>query len=85
MCVMCSPGPRKIMKNEKNLFQNLETELQTYQSCGISLLLEGRESSPESIAAACMVAERGTYMRDYIQDQNGKIERIYFNFVSESV
>ena len=72
------------MKKMRNTINDLEAELQEYQSCGIRLLLEGRESSPESIADACAVAEHGTYMRDYIQDETGKVNKIDFNFVSGS-
>ena len=71
------------MNIRRNTERNLETELQSYQDSGIRLLLEGRESSPESIAYACAVAEHGTYMRDYIQDETGKLNIIDFNFVSE--
>ena len=71
------------MNIRRNTELNLETELQSYQDSGIRLLLEGRESSPESIADACAVAEHGTYMRDYIQDETGKLNIIDFNFVSE--
>ena len=76
--------PRRVMKEKETTIQKLESELEAYQSCGISLLLEGRESSPASIVNACMVAENGTYMRDYIQDERGKIDTINFNFVSEN-
>ena len=71
------------MNIRRNTERNLETELQSYQDSGIRLLLEGRESSPESSAEACAVAEHGTYMRDYIQDETGKLNIIDFNFVSE--
>ena len=71
------------MNIRRNTERNLETELQSYQDSGIRLLLEGRESSPEPIADACAVAEHGTYMRDYIQDETGKLNIIDFNFVSE--
>ena len=72
------------MKNKKEEIQNLEAELREYQDSGIRLLLEGRESSPASIADACAVAEHGTYMRDYIQDKSGKLNEIDFNFISEA-
>ena len=71
------------MNIRRNTERNLETELQSYQDSGIRLLLEGRESSPEYIADACAVAEHVTYMRDYIQDETGKLNIIDFNFVSE--
>ena len=71
------------MKENTEDIQNLETELQVYFSSGIHLLLEGRESCPERIATACAVAENGTYMRDYMQDETGRVNKINFNFVSE--
>ena len=72
------------MKEKKEEIQNLEAELQGYQDSGVRLLLEGRDSSPASIADACAVAEHGTYMRDYIQDETGKLNKIDFNFISEA-
>jgi hypothetical protein len=75
--------PGNMEKEEPNR-ENLRAELQAYQDRGVSLLLEGRESSPESIASACMVAEHGSYMRDYSPDEDGKIDRIDFRFVREA-
>lgn len=30
-----------------------------------------------------MIAEEGTYMRDYIRNEEGELERIQFDFVTE--
>ena len=54
-----------------------------YRKRGVNLYLEGRASSPGHIARACAVAENGTYMRDYSQDEKGRLKRIDFNFVEK--
>ena len=67
-------------KKEK---QRLHRELQTYVRKGIPLLLNGRQTTAKRIEKACQIAETGEYMRDYIQDETGKLNIIDFNFVSE--
>ncbi len=61
----------------------LKRELDYYRKRGVNLYLEGRASSPGNIAQACAVAENGTYMRDYSQDDRGRLKRIDFNFVEK--
>lgn len=50
---------------------------------GILLRMNGRPSSPEEIAAAHVVAEHGSYMRDYIPDQKGGVAEVDFCYVTE--
>ena len=59
-------------------------ELEQYDSMGIPLYLDGKRRSPRSIARACMLADRGGYMRDYREDKEGRIERLDFNYIPES-
>ena len=54
-----------------------------YQNQGIYLYLEGEPSTPKSIAKACQIAEGGGYMRDYVEDEKGRIARVDFDFVKE--
>ena len=54
-----------------------------YQNQGIYLYLEGEPSTPKSIAKACQIAEGGGYMRDYVEDEKGRIARVDFDFVRE--
>ena len=53
---------------------DLYQELETYRNMGVPLYLNGRESTPKRIARAYRIAEEGDYMRDYIQDENGKVQ-----------
>ena len=43
----------------------IKKELDIYRKRGVDLYLEGKASTPGTIAKACAVAEHGTYMRDY--------------------
>ena len=64
--------------------EKLRTELKQYQKRGICLLLNGRESTPKAIEKACRIAEENSYMRDYIQDEQGKIQGLSFDFIGET-
>ena len=40
-------------------------------------------SDARAIAKACQIAEGGGYMRDYVEDEKGRIARVDFDFVKE--
>ena len=58
-------------------------ELNQYEELGIALYLEGLPSDARAIAKACQIAEGGGYMRDYVEDEKGRIARVDFDFVKE--
>ena len=62
----------------------LKDELKDYRKQGIRLFLNGDPSTPKDIAKACMIAEHGGYMRDYTEDENGKIAKVNFDFIKEN-
>ena len=68
---------------KKELRKPLEKELKEYRSQGISLYLDGKPSTPKNIAKACQIAEDGGYMRDYVEDEKGRIARVDFDFIRE--
>lgn len=59
----------------------LRQELERYQEQGVSLWLNGRESTPKEIVKAHSIAEDGVYMRDYVPDQSGAVERLEFDLI----
>lgn len=63
--------------------ENLRTELKRYKRRGIRLLLNGYESTPRAIEKACTVEEEKVYMRDYIQDEKGRVSKISFDIVEK--
>lgn len=54
-----------------------------YARQGISLCLDGEPSTPKKIARACSVAEEGMYMRDYVQNERGELEKLEFDLIKE--
>ena len=68
---------------KKELRKPLERELTEYRSQGISLYLDGEPSTPKNIAKACQIAEDVGYMRDYMEDEKGRIARVDFDFIRE--
>lgn len=72
------------LKNEqKQKHIKLSKELREYRSKKVNLLLEGRDSTPQEIANACMVMEEGSYMREYVGNEDGTIIEIRFNKITE--
>lgn len=70
-------------KRNKKSIEPLKKELKEFQKNGIHLFMDGRPETPKHIAKACMAAEDGGYMRDYTEDENGKIARVDFDRIQE--
>ena len=64
-------------KRKKKSQKPLKKELKLYQEQGIPLYLNGELSSPKSIA------EGGGYMRDYTEDEKGRIAQVSFDFIQD--
>ena len=62
----------------------LREELKLYQKGGVPLFMDGEPSTPKDIAKACLIAEGGGYMRDYTEDESGRIARVDFDRISEA-
>ena len=70
-----------ISQEKKKSAKPLRRELELYRENGVSLYLNGAPSTPKKIAKACQIAEDGVYMRDYTEDEQGRIARVDFDFV----
>lgn len=70
-------------RKKKHSHKPLVKELKLYRDKGILLYLNGEPSTPKNIAKACQIAEGGGYMRDYVEDEKGRIARVDFDFVKE--
>lgn len=66
---------KKCKKMQKDL---LFQELVQYRKEGIPLWLDGTPSTPKEICKAHQVAEQISYMRDYVEDEEGKLSRLEF-------
>ena len=67
----------------KKEIKRLHRELKTYRREGIPLLLNGRQTTAKRIEEACQIAETGGYMRDYIQDDQGKLRGLSFDLIKD--
>jgi hypothetical protein len=67
----------------RNQYLALINELEAYRKNQIELILNGKRSSPVEIATACMVQEEGSYMRDYIGNEIGKVVEVRFDRIGE--
>ena len=70
-------------QDTKQKCSELRQELRDYSRQGVSLCLDGELSTPDRIARACRVEEEGSYMRDYVSDEEGAIQQIRFDFVKD--
>ncbi len=71
---------RKKCKNQKAV---LRKELASYADAGIALWIDGSPNTPRKIEKAIRIAENGTYMRDYVVDEEGRLVRIAFDAVRQ--
>lgn len=63
--------------------QLLQKELSLYEQDGILLKLNGKPSDARTIVAACTVTEEGSYMRDYVEDDQGRFIQLGFDWIQE--
>jgi hypothetical protein len=70
------------MGKKKNTAELLN-ELRQYDASGLSLYLNGNPSTPKAIVKAHKVAESGTYMRDYIEDDKGEVNKLSFDLIEK--
>lgn len=70
-------------KKSKKGKDDFRRELDSYAKQGIPLWLDGSPSTPREIVKAHKIAENATYMRDYVEDQEGNLERLEFGKVKE--
>lgn len=70
-------------KKRKKKEESLRRELDAYRKKGIMLWLNGYPSTPGKIVKAHVVAENGVYMRDYVQNDRGEVEKLEFVFVKD--
>lgn len=67
--------------SKKDFIKPLRKELKTYRRSGVELFLNGEPSTPKHIARACRIAEGGGYMRDYTEDETGRIAKLNFDLI----
>lgn len=66
------------MDKEDRSYQELFAELTRYERSGITMQIDGLPASPMQIVSAHMVRDDSIYMRDYIMDENGIVQKLDF-------
>lgn len=62
-------------------YLSLRGELDNVAGHGTSLYLDGRRTDADYIASICVFNESSDYMRDYVTDKTGKLNRLSFDRV----
>ena len=66
------------MKTENERYLQLFAELEQLEQRGVQIGMDGVPASPQQVVNAHMVKEEGAYMRDYVMNEDGNIEKIDF-------
>ena len=69
-------------KQQHNHPDPLFVELQGYEKEGVSIWLEGSQSSPGQVSKAMQVREKTTYMRDYVFEK-GELSEVRFDRITK--
>ncbi len=59
----------------------LYKELEKMEESGIALKLDGSYLEAKKVVEAHTLCEKGTYMKDYVVDNDGKIKEVHFHKV----
>lgn len=71
----------KVFRKE-DMFR-LEEQLERFVEGGAKLYLEGQRASAQEVAWACMVNEEAVYMPDYVFDELGRLDELYYDRVRQ--
>lgn len=77
------PQFMKMKKKSKKLKDDFRRELESYVKDGVTLWLDGSPSTPKKIDKAHKMAEGASYMRDYVQDADGRLSRLEFDRIKD--
>lgn len=68
---------------EKEYYLPFVEMLREYNNKGIPIYINGLSMPIEDIARTCAITERGSYMADYVIDDNQKLVEVRFDRISE--
>ncbi|MCP1102387.1 hypothetical protein M2454_001005 [Aequitasia blattaphilus] len=71
------------MRSDANDLDEFLKELIGYERQGVYIYMEDTPTSAFDVVEAHMVKEKGSYMREYILDESGKILELYFHYVGK--
>lgn len=68
---------------ERKYYIPMVEKLRSYGDSGIPVYLNGEILSIEEIARTCAITERGSYMADYVIDDNKRLVEVRFDKITE--
>ena len=71
------------MEDEVDL-QQMFKELTGYEKKQVGLCINGIPASPMQIVRAHVVREKTAYMRDYVLNEKGDIQELWFNSINKN-
>ena len=71
------------MEMNKYEYEQLFKELTQYEKEGIRIKMNDKAASPMQVVSVHLVKEANMYMRDYIINEEGRIEELCFHNVKE--
>lgn len=81
ICQAITERREKVFRKE-DMFR-LEEQLERFVEGGTKLYLEGQRASAQEVAWACMVNEEAVYMPDYVFDELGRLDELYYDRVRQ--
>lgn len=69
---------------EDKALTDIILELQTYMKDGIPFYMDGKRCSPVKAAQKYLLRETGSYMRDYVCDEQHRIVAVRFDKIEDS-
>jgi hypothetical protein len=71
------------MNTNKYEYEQLYNELTRYEKKGVRIKMNDQTASPMQVASIHLVKEASTYMRDYILNDEGRVEELCFHSVKK--
>ena len=68
---------------ERKYYIPMVEKLRSYSENGIPVYLNGEILSIEEIARTCAITERGSYMADYVIDDDRRLIEVRFDKITE--
>lgn len=80
----CSyPYQGDCQEKKMETYEKMKEDLDAYNERGVMLRLSGRRASSARIANICCIRECGSYMGDYVLDEEGRLVEICFDKVKK--
>lgn len=78
-----SPYQGNGQEKDMEVYEKMKEDLDAYNEQGVMLRLSGKRASSARIANVCCIRESGSYMGDYVLNDEGRLVEICFDKVKK--